>query len=85
MFYKQMSDARSSAKELLLALDDSKLDAKKKLKIQKEAQQTIDFLNKMPGGVYNDPNVEMRPSVVLPKLSDKNPQYPAMSKAISFK
>ena len=41
MYYKQFSDAQDCYKELLLSLDDAKIDVKKKLKIQKDAQTAL--------------------------------------------
>ena len=38
-FYKQHSSAREAYKQTMKALDDAKIDAQKKLKIQKEVQQ----------------------------------------------
>ena len=41
MYYKQFSDAQDCYKEMLLALDDAKIDVTKKLKLQKEAQTAL--------------------------------------------
>jgi hypothetical protein len=41
MFYKQFSDAQDCYKELMVSLDDAKIDVNKKLKIQKEAQKAL--------------------------------------------
>ena len=38
-FYKQHSSAREAYKQTMKALDDAKVDAQKKLKIQEEVQQ----------------------------------------------
>ena len=84
MFFKQFVDARNVFKELLKALDKAKVDSNKKIKIQKDAQQTLKFFEKAPS-VYNDPNVVMKPVSDLPKLPDKNKKYPALSNAVLFK
>ena len=46
MFFKQFVDARNAFKELLKALDKAKVDSNKKIKIQKDAQQTLKFFEK---------------------------------------
>ena len=85
-FYKQFSDARDTYRSLLKSLDDAdKLDKPKKLKIQKDAQKMLDFFDKAKNGVYNDPNVPMKPEVTLPKIKDKNPKYPAIANCLHFK
>ena len=38
-FYKQHSSAREAFKQTMKALDDAKVDAQKKMKIQKDVQQ----------------------------------------------
>ena len=40
-YYKQFSDAQDCYKELLVSLDDAKLDVDKKLKLQKDAQKVL--------------------------------------------
>lgn len=40
-YYKQFSDAQDCYKELLVSLDDAKIDVNKKLKLQKEAQKAL--------------------------------------------
>lgn len=85
-FYKQFSDARDTYRSLLKSLDDAdKLDKAKKLKIQKEAQKMLEFFDKAKNGVYNDPNVPMKPEVNLPKIKDKNPKYPAIANCLHFR
>ena len=59
------------------SLDVAKVDANKKLKIQKETQNAIKMFDKAPS-VYNDPNVIMHVQTDLPKLPDKNKKYPAL-------
>ena len=55
----------------------AKLDANKKLKMQKETQNALKWFEKAPS-VYNDPNVIMKEQTDLPKLPDKNKKYPAL-------
>jgi len=82
-FFKQFIDARDTYKQLLKSLDVAKVDANKKLKIQKETQNAIKMFDKAPS-VYNDPNVIMHVQTDLPKLPDKNKKYPALSNAVCF-
>ena len=84
MYFRQFSDAHDTYKELMNALDVAKVDVQKKLKIQKETQQAMEYFRKAPS-VYNDPNVKIYPPPDLPKISGRNPKYPAVSDAIQFK
>lgn len=84
MFYKQMCDAQETCKALIKSLDHAKLDPNKKLKLQRETQQTLNYFNKMPS-VYNDLKVEMRPKADIPNIGDRNSLYPALANCISFK
>ena len=83
-FFKQFIDARDTYKQLLKSLDVAKVDANKKIKIQKEVQTVLKAFEKAPS-VYNDPNVIMKVQTDLPKLPDKNKKYPALSNAVCFK
>ena len=47
--------------------------------------QMLTFLENNPKGVYNVPNVEMRPPNERPKIKDRNSKYPAIANCISFK
>eukprot|EP00095_Tigriopus_kingsejongensis_P008472 maker-scaffold18_size714446-snap-gene-3.28 protein:Tk08472 transcript:maker-scaffold18_size714446-snap-gene-3.28-mRNA-1 annotation:"set and mynd domain-containing" len=84
MFYKQMSDAQLTCKELIKSLDDAKLEAGKKLKLQKEAQQTLNAFNKMPS-VYNDLSVGEFICVEKPVVSRILPEYVGSNCAHCFK
>ncbi len=84
VFFKQFIDAREAYKQLLKSLDKAKVDAAKKLKIQKDAQATLKHFERAPS-VYNDPNMVMKVQLDLPKLPDKNKKYPALSNAVCFK
>ena len=84
MYYRQFSDAHDTYKELMKALDVAKVDSQKKMKIQKDTQQAMEYFRKAPS-VYNDPNVHIYPPQELPKISGRNPKYPAMSDAIQFR
>ena len=84
IFFKQYLDARDTYKALLTSLDHAKVDPKKKIQIQKDAQATLKHFERAPS-VYNDPNVIMKVQTDLPKLTDKNKKYPALSNAVCFK
>ena len=83
-FYKQHSDAKDACVEALQALDDSKLDREKKMKLQKDLQHMLNFYQKSKA-VYNDIKVNMHPPPEMPKLEKKNQKYPAISNAIEFR
>jgi len=84
MYFRQFSDAHSAYKELMKALDIAKVDAKKKMAIQKETQQAMEYFRKAPS-IYNDPNIQIHAPKELPKISRRNPKYPAVSDAIEFR
>ena len=84
MYFRQFSDAHDAYKQLIKALDVAKVDAKKKMLVQKEAQQAMEYFRKAPS-IYNDPNVPIYPPKDLPKISGRNPKYPAVSDAIEFR
>ena len=84
MYFRQYSDAHDTYKELMKALDVAKVDAQKKMKIQKETQQAMEYFRKAPS-MYNDPNIKIYASQELPKISGRNPKYPAVSDAIQFR
>ncbi len=84
MFFRQFEDARGVYQDLVKSLDKAKVDANKKLKVQKDAQAALNYFKKA-ASVYNDPNVVIRPASELPKLPDKNKLYPALSNAVRFK
>ena len=83
-FFKQFIDARDTYKLLLKSLDNAKVDANKKQTIQKNAQAALKHFDRAPS-VYNDPNMVMKEEANLPKLTDKNKKYPALSNAVCFK
>ena len=84
MYFRQFSDAHDRYKELMKALDVAKMDSAKKMKVQKETQQAMAYFQKAKS-VYNDPNISIYKPLELPKISGKNPKYPAVSDAIQFK
>ena len=84
MYFRQFADAHSAYKELMKALDIAKVDAKKKMAIQKETQQAMEYFRKAPS-IYNDPNIQIHAPKELPKISRRNPKYPAVSDAIEFR
>ena len=83
-YYKQHDSARTAFRELLKSLDNAKVDSKKKLKIQKDAQRMLEFYDKAKA-VYNDPKVVMKPPLELPKIEDKNRKFPAIADCLTFK
>ena len=84
MYFRQFSDAHATYKELMKALDVAKVDSQKKMKIQKDTQQAMEYFRKAPS-IYNDPNVHIYQPPDLPKISGRNPKYPAVSDAIQFR
>ena len=84
MYLRQFSDAHSTYKELIKALDVAKIDHNKKMKIQNETQRAMEYFKKAKS-VYNDPNVNVYQPPDLPKISGKNTKYPAVSDAIQFR
>ena len=84
MYFRQFSDAHNTYKELMKALDVAKVDAQKKMKIQKETQQAMEYFRKAPS-VYNDPNIPIYAPPELPKISGRNVKYPAVSDAVQFR
>ncbi len=82
--FRQFSDARDTYKELIGALDGAKCEKDKKMRLQRDAQKMLDFFSKAPS-VYNDPNVELRPALELPKVSERNPSYPALANCLHFR
>ena len=48
MYFRQFSDAHATYKELMKALDVAKVDAKKKMQIQKETQQAMEYFRNSP-------------------------------------
>lgn len=84
MYFRQFSDAHDTYKELMNALDVAKVDAQKKMKIQKETQHAMEYFKKAPS-IYNDPAVKIYPPPDLPKLSGRNAKYPAVSDSIEYK
>lgn len=61
------------------------METNKKLKLQKDAQQMMKFLENNPKGLKNDPSVQIRPPPDMCKVDDKNPKYPALSNCIAFR
>ncbi len=76
--------ARDSYKEALKALDDAKVDAQKKMKMQRDIQQVLAFYQKQKS-VFNDPNVAIYPGRELPNLERRSTKYPAISDCIQFR
>ena len=54
------------------------------MRLQRDAQKMLEFFSKAPS-VYNDPNVQLRPIPELPKLTDRNPRYPAIANCLNFR
>ena len=46
--------------------------------------QMLNFYEKAPS-VYDNPKIEMYPSVERPQLEDRNPKYPAIANCIQFR
>ena len=83
-FFKQFKDSQLTYQQLLKSLDKAKVDPNKKQKIQKDCQAALRHFDKALS-VYNDPNVLMKVQLDLPKITDKNKKYPALSNAVCFK
>jgi len=85
--FRQMADAGEAYKLALKYLDKAnKLSADKKKQVQKEIVQALNFFKSAPAKmIQNDPNQDLYPVAELPDVPNKNPLYPVMSDAVTFK
>jgi len=84
--FKRMKEAEAAYKLALEYLDKAKkLDKDKKLKLQKEILQALNFFKNAPASLKNEKELELHPKPELPDIPNKNPLYPVMSDAVTFK
>jgi len=84
--FKRMKEAEAAYKQALQFLDKAKkLDKDKKLQVQKDIMQALNFFKNAPTSMKNEPELDVHPKPDVPTIPKTNPLYPVMSDAVNFK
>jgi len=85
--FKQMDDARKAYGNALKYLDKAKkISEEKKKQMQREISSFMQFFKGAPAELTRNNNtIQIHPKAELPPVPKKNPLYPAMSDAVTFK
>lgn len=84
--FKRMSEAEAAYKLALQYLDKAKkLPEEKKKKTQKDILQALNFFKNAPESMRRDEAMDIHLEPELPDMPHKNPLYPVMSDAVTFK
>lgn len=84
--FKRMAEAEAAYKLALQYLDKAKkLPEEKKKKTQKDILQALNFFKNAPESMRRDEAMDIHLEPELPDMPHKNPLYPVMSDAVTFK